>query len=469
MNSKSLNVRPNFHIQNIFDALNPLGNGVNDSLKLRCLQLQNRVVGLANSGDIVVVEIGCSQAFIEYILNITGATDVLILHHKASRDMDTYISAESIFSELHHAPIWDVAQQRRPGLSPYIRSVAVYVAARAAGITIPEDDWKLVVENHLFERMNDKSLFHKECKESGIPVPKHWVVSSDELVGATIDLLTRGYGPLYIRPTKSGGMVGNITVDLINSEYVVREHGIRIQSETDFVKEIQQIVNSGFWNEYVIAKLMELVASPGTLFFANDECVKIISHSSQRFDTSQRFLGFVYPIKDEEVKRHFSTIETSLQHLIEPWRRRGYRGFGNIDWMVTKDGEMLVAERNIRQTAVVAPLMIVNKMSRADTTESTMIAPPLSVLTRDALEIEGPTSFETVYATLHKANVLIEQNGYSEGVIITMPPLPRLGINAISFMTLGSSVSSAYEYYDRTLKALGHEEEESLGRYPIDS
>ena len=426
-------------------------------------------MGLANSGDVVIVGTDCAQTFIEYLLHITGVSDVLTLSHRADCDLDAYLSSESVFSGLPCDPLWESARQRQPVLSPYMQSAAVYIAARKAGITVDKSDWKLAVEDRLIERMNDKALFYKECKKLRIPVPEHWTVTTDEVARATIDLLKSGCGPLYIRPTRSGGTVGNITVDRVDSTYALYERGIRTKSESDFTKEIRQIVNSGFWSEYLIAKLMQLVASPGTLFFANDKRVDVISHTYQILDTNRFFLGFVYPIKDKSMQRHCCAIEKFIQQLIEPYRTQGYRGFGNIDWMVTKDGELVVAERNARQTAVVVPLMIANKLSRANSKESTMVAPNLTILTRDALEIEEPASFEEIYAILHKANVLYEQNRRNEGVIITMPPLPRYGINTVSFIVIGHSASSTHRYYIRTLHALGHELEDLLFKHPIDS
>lgn len=452
--------RPLLHIQNIFDALNPMGTGVCGRLKRRCLHLQNRVVGLANPGDSVVVNAGCLPAFIEYMLRITGVKDVTVLRDQANDDLGKYLHAHSVFQELIHDSRWEIVLQQKPTLAPYMKSSSVCQAARASGIFVSRQEWKAAVTDRVTQRMNDKSIFYQECSKLGIPVPRHWVVGKGELTSCAVQLMETMHKPLYIRPTRSGGGVGNITVESANSRYLIYElYGRHSLSRREFAEALESVVETGFWDEFIIVELFDLQASPGTLFFADDVRVNVICHTYQILDSNRSFLGFMYPIQNDMIKRHFNLIEDSRHYLIEPWRQLGFRGYCNIDWMVTKDGDIFLSERNARQTAVVIPLKIANRISCIDTTEDVITAPPLKIFTNDMVNFERPITFEEVYAQLENEELLWEQNKRGEGVIITMPPTPGLGINCVGIMVVGDDIFSTYELYNRTLHLLGEREQ----------
>ena len=459
--------KPILHVQNVFDALNPLGKGVTGRLKLKCLHLQTRVVGLANSGDFIVASADCSPAFIEYMLGVTGVEKVLPLSYRVSDDPRQYLDARSVFKDLVHNSRWEAVRQSEPVLSPYMQSAAIFEAARTSGLQLSEREWKATVTDRMTERMNDKGIFYKECEELGLAVPRHWVVGREELLAAVIELLKMGHNPLYIRQTRSGGGVGNLAVEKDNLRYLttgfpVTGLGTRLLSHHEFMEVLKHFVNTSFWGEFLIAELLDLQASPGTLFYADDVTVSVISHTYQILSSNRLFLGFMYPIEEELIRRHFGTVEEAVRILIEPWRQVGYRGYGNIDWMITKSGEVYLAERNARQTSVVAPLKIANKVSRARTSGPTIVAPSLAILTEDIVDLERPMTFEGVYGELQRRKLLFQHGGHSDGVIITIPPSPRFGIKNVGIMAVGANVSSAYETYCRTLDALGAKENELL-------
>ncbi len=459
-------MKPSLHIQNIFDAFDPHGIGVNGYLKLWSLQLQNRVVGLAKRGDIIAVSSDCSYAFIEYMLRTTQASDVLSLRYPVSRDPRTYLDSHSVFDGLACDPRWKTALQRSPVLSPYMKSAAIYETARDSGIPVSQSEWKAAVTNRLTESMNDKALFYQECSQAGIPVPQHWVASGKDLTKCVIDLL-KTHGPLYIRQTKTGGTIGNIAVEKIDSNYLIQEFSPRMLNDSEFIRVLERFIKASFWDEFLITEMLDLHASPGTLFYADDTDVTVICHTYQLLNRNRLFLGFTYPIEDERISRHFGSIEEWVRVLIEPWRQLGYRGYGNIDSMITKDGETFLAERNPRQTAVVLPLTIANTLSGMATGSHSISAPALSIYTRDIVDLERASTFEEVYARLGKKKLLLEQNKHGEGVIITIPPSPRFGLNGVGIMAVGSNLSTAYEIYSRALYELASEESNLLFDHKI--
>jgi hypothetical protein len=451
-------VRPSLHIQNIYDALNPNGTGVNGNLKLKCIQLQNRVIGLANAGDIIVVSDDCPAEFTEYMLTTTRATDVLVVGYPVSRDLRKYIDARSVFEELVNNPLWDSVKRRNPVLNPYMWSPAICQAAREGGLDVTEAEWKAVVDDRLVEKLNDKAVFYNECENLAIPVPKYWIANSEAVTEQVVHLLQAGYNSLYLRQTRSGGALGNITIEKTNRGNVIREFSSHEMSFNEFERVLGDFIRTSFWDQFVISELLDLYASPGTLFYADEVSTTVICHTYQILNNERSFLGFMYPIEDKFIRRHFHAVEEFVHKLVEPWRKLGYRGYGNIDWMVTKDGDVYMAERNARQTAVISPLRIANGLSQSDFGRSPIVAPVLSVITRDMLDLDRPTTFSQLHAKLKKSKLL----GQTEGIIITIPPSSRFGINSVGLMAISDNSSMTYEIYLRALHVLGVAKEKWL-------
>ena len=450
-----MKTRPLLHIQNIFDAVNPNGMGVKGNLKLRCLHLQKRAVAVAKPGDILAISSDCSPAFVEYLIRTVGLSDVITLRHRVSADPNISINSQTLFSSLRTDFNWEAARGRKPVLSPYIISNEIYRVCQDTGISVSNSAIEPAKEVELSERMNDKAAFYKECDEIDVPVPRYWVFDGAELAHQIRQLLRTEPGPLSIRQTRSGGTVGNITATRIASKYHVPELRGWGLSEREFVTVLEKFSQSCFSNQFLVAELLDLYASPGTLFHSDEEGLTIICHSHQILDKNRVFLGFSFPIEDEKISRHFPSLEEWVPRIMEPWWREGFRGYGNIDWMVRKDGQVFLAERNARQTGVIPPLAIANACMGHERKSPFELAPKCSVVTRDALSLEKGMSFEQAHRELEKRKLLWGQSGQGEGAIISIPPSPEFGINSIGIVVLGPSVSKADEIYTRTLHALG--------------
>lgn len=453
-------MHPTLHIQNLFDALNLRGWGVNGYLKLKCLPRQNRVVGLASQGDIVVVSADCPPAFVRYMLRTTMVSDVVALRYQVDPDPRKYLDSQAVFESLVNDPKWEVARQRSPILSPYVKSAAVYKAARASGIPVSQSEWQAAVL--LTGEMNDKAKLYQECEPAQIPVPQYWVTRRDSLVDCVADLLETDQRPLYIRQTRSAATIGNITVRRERSRYLVPEFKGCALSYDEFVRLIQDYTRTSFEDDFIIAELLDLYASPGTLYFADDNGVTVVCHTAQILNKNRTFLGFTFPIEDDKIKKHFQSVEQWVRRLIEPWRQKGFRGYGNIDWMITKEGSAFLAERNARQTAVIPSLTIADACSGSARRTFPIGAPAFSIITRDIVPLERAHTFEEVYAALNYKGLLWEQNKDGEGVIITAPPLPRFGNNSAGVMAIGHNLERACEIYIESLGTLGAQESELL-------
>ncbi len=453
---------PAFHVQNVFDVLSPIGVGVNGYLKLKCLQVQNRVVGLANPGDIIAVSDDCSPAFLTYMLDILGAKDVTVLRYRVSRNLRRYLNAYSTFESLVEDPKWKTVRRRRPRFEPYIQSPAIYRAARGSGLHIPQSTWDTMVIDRIADKMNDKAVLHQECQSLGVPVPEHWIVDGKDLVSTATALLGNGIESLYIRQTRSGGAFGNITVKRNNGRFITPELGPTALDRDGLVQALQAYVQSNAWHQFVISRTLDLYASPGTLFYAGDKEVSIVCHSYQVLTQDRRFLGFYYPIKDENIHVHFKAMEHAVYELVEPWRQRGYRGYGNIDWMITKTGGYFIAERNARETATVPALNIADVISGAERIGTRVVSPPLSVFTQDRMYLETPFTFEEVYERLRKNGLLWGQSSNAGGVVISAPPSPAFGIYSIGIVVLGIDTENLIKTYRAATRVLGAKESKLL-------
>lgn len=455
--------QPRLHVQNIFDALNPNGMGVRGGLKLRCLHLQNRVVALAKPGDVVAVSADCPASFVEYMTQRTGVSDVLVIRHEVSGDAQRDLSSRSVFQALARSAHWPAAQRRCLVLGPYMKSAEIYRVCKAAGIAVSQSEYQASKDIELSEEMNDKALFYKECQEIGAPVPRHWVFDEETLADQVMHLLKVGQRPLSVRQTRSGGTVGNITVYRIDSKYCVPELGTRDFSDREFKQTLEEFARDCFCDEFVVSEHLDLYASPGTLFFSEDRELRVICHTCQIFDKNRVFLGFSYRIEDERISIHFPSIEKWIHRLMGPFWERGYRGYGNIDWMVTKGGERYLAERNARQTGVIAPLAIASACLGYDCSAPYVVVPESSfIMTRDALRISETMSFEQAYLKLKEQKLLWEQSGHGEGVVISIPPSPENNIPHLGVVAIGGSLSKAYGILDKTVHTLGARENELL-------
>lgn len=458
--------QPRLHVQNIFDALNPNGTGVRDDLKLRCLHLQKRVVALAKPGDVVAVSADCSASYVEYMMRTTGVSDVLVMRHEVSGDAQRELNSQSILQALARDAHWQAAQKRYPVLNPYMKSAEIYHVCEAAGIAVSQSEYQASKDIELSQEMNDKALFYKKCEDIGAPVPRYWVFNGETLADKVLQLLKVEQCPFNVRQTRSGGTVGNITVCRIDSKYCLPELGARDLSDKEFKEALEEFARDCFCDEFVVSEHLDLYASPGTLFFSEDRCLTLICHTCQIFDKNRLFLGFSFPIEDERIRKHFTSIEEWIRRLIEPFWERGYRGYGNIDWMVTKSGEIYLAECNARQTGVIPPLVIANACLGYDRAEPYVVAPEekYSIVTRDALRIDKTMNFEQAYVKLEKQKLLWEQNNHEEGIIISIPPSPECNIAHLGIVAIckGKELPKANDILNRAVHALGARENKLL-------
>ena len=81
-------------------------------------------------------------------------------------------------------------------------------------------------------------------------------------------------------------------------------------------------------------------------------------------------------------------------------------------------------------------------------------APAVSIIANDRADLDRKISFEEVYAELWEKKLLWKPGNDRDGIIITIPPSPQLGINKIGFIAVGPSLSRVNQIYTQALHTL---------------
>jgi hypothetical protein len=158
---------------------------------------------------------------------------------------------------------------------------------------------------------------------------------------------------------------------------------------------------------------------------------------------------------------HFPVIESKSLLLLEPWRKKGFRGFVNVDWMITRDKKIYVAERNARQTAVVPPLTLASRITQSNYDEENVGNLKLSILTRDGIKPKKDLDFDSIITRL-KMDHLLYNNQQSRGAVIITPPLLPVKINSVGIAILGQNKDEVFDILNKVLISLDAEDEKHL-------
>ena len=447
------------HIQNIFDAVTPQGVDVHGDLLQRCRKLMNRVILQVSDSDFIVVTEDCPSQFIDYVLNLVNIKNISIFHIKDKYINQGVLNAYSIFKSIVDDDQWNLCKDKAPIVNPYMKSNDIYKATIQAGLNVSDKEIKTA---EAVEYLKDKAILSNECKNHGIAVPDFYTSTKNNLPNKIIVLFEKGHNSLYIRPTKSGGGVGNLTVEYHKQMFSIKndQNEKRTATTSDSFKKIfyENIKNSP-WDDYIITKSLDLYASPGTFFHVDSKGVRILGHTLQNLNQNHQFQGFQYPIKDQYVIKFFDFIKKSIYTLANSWRKRGFTGYANIDWMVTKDGRCFLAEFNPRQTSVFSPFSFICAVLNKRNSDGSFDLPDISIITNDYVFPKKSMSFDEILKVLKKKKLLHGQRTNYEGILITIPPLIDSHITSFGIMAIAEDMHSANFIYSAAMNVLTNDVE----------
>lgn len=424
------------HVQNIFDALNFEGLGVKGKLMDKCLYLQNRSVLMAKEGDAVVVSHDFPFEFGSYILELTQNEKVDII--PIDSDIDDVFGAEQLFLNLNKKVDSIPIDKDSIDLSPYINSKSFYSAARKYEWSICDSDWETYVNNDLSLLMNDKVSLHEECLDLGIPIPKYWALSKDNLISEVLIILSV-YKKILIRQSRSGGGLGNLIVEKIDEGKfeVVGVEEKKLVDSSELKNYLAEFSQKSISDDFVVSQFLDLYASPGTLFYIDNKEVKIISHTDQILNGQSAYTGFKYPISDNKISKWFPSIEKYVIELGKIWQNKGYRGYGNIDWMITKSGSVFIAERNARQTSIVPLLTLISNIFYKGSS-NIKLPKGKAIYAKDFVFVNKEKSLANIISELENRNLLFDRKK-GEGLIVTIPPVTNMKKTTFGLMAIGNN------------------------------
>lgn len=438
---------PLLHVQNVFDAFDPSGGGVVGRLKRKCLKRQDRGAALAGEGDFAAVQEGCAGDYFAYLSRLTGVRPVPC-RFPVDADPAVPLDSRAVIGGLRRSRSWRTIVDSAPELRPYLRSASLLKAAREAGLRVGERQWTTVVGARVPEAMNDKAVLYRECEELGVPVPRFTVATratlAEEVAGMGVDA--------YVRATHGAGALANVTVRRAGARWDLPE--MRAEGLTwERLREVLGEYAAGTHvDEFVVAELLDVESSPASLFYLAEDGVSLCAHTMQVLDERRGFTGFTYPLDAEAPARRRAEMEREGLRLMEPWRRRGYRGYANVDWLLARDGRLLVAERNARETSAVAPLAVMRRMLGLPPCHP-VLPGDLAVSTRDELPLARPASFPEVLSALERVGVTWTEDR-AFGIVVTMPPSPAAGSDTVGVTALAPDPAHAEELIGTAAAAL---------------
>lgn len=434
-------------IQNINDAVTPNGISVKGRLKQRCLVLSNRVLLQAKENDFVAITDNCPNEFIDYLKKLLNLSNLQLLKYVIEENLNT----STIFNDILRNNEFKDCLISQPNLIPYMKSSDFYDAAMRAGISVPKEE---IRASKATEFLKDKAIFSKNCQNLKINVPEYFETKKENLTKTVISLIAQGQKSLFIRPTQSGGGVGNMALENEGGRYSIKHTNNEIEffkTLSDLKDTLDDIANKSNWKSYIITSILSRYASPGTFFFVDEKKVHIFGHTLQRLIHNNNFQGFQYPIEDAKITKYFPYVESAIEELAKYWIKLGFKGYGNIDWIVTTEGQCYLVEFNPRQTSVFSPLIFINRIINSSDIDKSFDLSHTTVLTNDYVTPNQKKSFNEVIAILKNKNLHFGQKTANQGIIITIPPLPNSQLSSFGIMAVANDLSTVEFIYNNAM------------------
>jgi len=443
------------HIQNIFDALNHNGDGVKGIVKEKCLYFQNRAILLASEGDSIVVSNDCPDDYCKYIQKLKNINKINVLKFKTPSKTSESYNSRYIFSQLNKQIKNGRFCKDGVKLSPYIHSKSFYLEAKNFGWNFPNEYFENFINQNISKQMNDKVILYETCKRMKIPIPNYFIIRKFDLTKEIIEILSK-IPYLIIRGANGVGGLENMVIQKKHTnKFVINHCKTNFLDESELLQYMKDFCSKSLSEEFLINEFLDLYASPGTLFYIEKGNIQIISHTAQILSNGKEYKGFYFPIQDKLVSKHYKIIETYVRSLLEPWVEKGYTGYGNVDWMVTKGGEVFIAEMNSRQTAVVPPLKLISDIFKENQSTHSVISIPKgkTILMDEAIKVKNSFSFNNIFNDLRKASLLFDFT-QKTGIIITLPPSLTNNKNLIGLLAIGDNYKQAQVFLNHASSLL---------------
>lgn len=408
----------------------------------------NRLVWLANPGDILVLPFQIRREFVNYSLRLRGHAPDTVRVITPPGDKDsvrilTYatLSDATLIREIGQAmassPTWSVV--------PYCFDRGV------ANLTLKLSGYGKIVAPALAffreggaEVFNSKVEFRRIAEAHRIPVAKgHNCYSADELVLAVEELLSET-GSVIIKQDLNAGGKGNVVVSRAprKSEALGASSTMVIDATND-VREVWDNMTGSRNVALVVESYHEVL----NVFYSEfeipmpSESPYLLNYGDMRMEPVWN--GFQIPSETLSLQQAGEFVAVSAA-LAEIAQRRGYTGKINIDGILTDEGHVLITEINGR----LGGCTHIHELTRILYGDN--YASRYAIVTRNNCR-PAQQDFNDLLEILEARGFLIKRPG-QQGMIIATEDLSNSG--TLEYIVVAEDVRQVHEIEEVCMRAI---------------
>lgn len=345
-------------------------------------------------GDKIITPVCPDRNFTAYASKILSVKDKdwIIRLKKESKPyslIDSILKDRSTLTKLNSLNKEDFE------LEFFIETPKTVKFSKRIGIKSNKSD-KKSISNGFVLKMNDKVYFKKVAKDLGIKtVDGSYASRLDDVISKINDIVQKHGSKVMIKKSLYGGGFGNI-------------YG----QADDIISKVNEFVKG---SKVVIEPYLNIKKVYGSLAVISER-IEFAGVDEQAFSDG-KWVGFDYPTKDIN---NASLIKKDTLKLCEFLKKKGVKGYVNIDWVVTKETpfEPMAMELNLRNNGFNYALDFVKRYS-------SMKANEIFLRYRENYQC-GKVSFKKMkdfFKSSYLSKYFIDLPGLKSGFVVMNPPL----------------------------------------------
>jgi hypothetical protein len=410
-----------------------------------------RLLVLAEDEDLVVLPHAVSEEFVSYVNGLLGRnlSEKNVILPRNSETEQLILNFDSLNDGWVEEQIRQrVGSVRGWTLEAYFLDRAALTLARSLELDVSRVEPGFL-EAGGAETYNSKVLFRQLAEVCGTPVAEGRIATTAaELARAVGDLVARNGRVMVKQDTNSGG-AGNVAVT-VHGETELTGASRVVPVEPGFDPEA---LAASLWPQIAVQRNTRVVVEvyhPSVMVHYSELWVSgdvdaptVLNFGEMRMEPT--FIGLEIPPRRlsefqlAEMIAHSTTLAAAAG-------RRGFRGYMNIDSILTEDGELLFTEVNGRM----GDCTHIDYLARRLVGDS--YGTEHTVLTRNWVPVRG---FTEVVGALRDEGLLYDHSRGC-GVVLPIEDVDRSGV--IDYMVIGDDARHARrieEHAERVLSVLG--------------
>ncbi|BBH54556.1 hypothetical protein [Fluviispira sanaruensis] len=348
-----------------------MGGVINPEFLIRALKRPDRNSWLADEDDIIVASSQISSEFLNYVSENYGYSNnkIKVITPKKSSSNPQILSDEVLLSDdIINSLKSEMCIEKKWNLCACYQTSGLIELCRKLNIDMPSGFE--FIEQKGPDLFNRKSHFRRIAAGINLSIPKGFVVSNPLSLASSINNLIDETGILIIKQDRGGGGMGNLALTktkdrqlpgvskVIPFDLSIEEHAEKIWSElTDSWNN--ELVIECYHKSSVALYCEYFIDSNGQPSFLSNGSIRVEKDQSNPLG-EMKWIGLEIPA--------ILPLSTNLKVVSEATRlanqmgQIGYRGYVNIDMIVTLDNEYIFNEINARWGGGTAMHFIGNKL-----------------------------------------------------------------------------------------------------------